>query len=187
MTNLAEAIQNACEIARQDERRKFKEILTQKKVKLQNERAGLFFAMAQVGKIVCVDELLDKLSEEEALSIKSTEKEFVKLENTLRKEMEDSAKRYMEEMMGTVSESIKTEWREFSYIASELHKRKIETIIDRERGDIQLRDEATGKTVVFGSLSEVKAFALGLDWGVKNAKDMAFRGLHSPICKEEWK
>lgn len=30
MTNLAEAIQNACEIARQDERRKFKEYLEKK-------------------------------------------------------------------------------------------------------------------------------------------------------------
>ena len=88
-------------------------------------------------------------------------------------------------MMGTVSESIKTECREFSYIASELHKRKIETIIDKERGDIQLRSEATGKTVVFGSLSEVKAFALGWDWGVENADNMAFCGLHSPIYKEE--
>ena len=48
--------------------------------------------------------------------------------------------------MGTVSESIKTECREFSYIASELHKRKIETIIDSERGVIQLRGEGTGKT-----------------------------------------
>ena len=83
-------------------------------------------------------------------------REIIELEtryDALRKEREGSAKEYMERMMGTVSESIKTECREFSYIASELHKRKIETIIDKERGDIQLRSEATGKTVVFGSLS----------------------------------
>lgn len=92
-----------------------------------------------------------------------------------------------EEMMGAVSESVKTEWREFSYIASELHRRRIETIINLERGDIQLRDEKTGKTFIFGSLFEVKAFALGLDWGVKNARDMDLRGLRSSICKEEWK
>lgn len=92
----------------------------------------------------------------------------------------------MEEIIGIVSEFDKTEWREFSYIASELHRRKIETIINPERGDIQLRDEKTGKTLIFGSLLEVKAFALGLDWGVKNAKDMAFCGLRSSICKEEW-
>lgn len=103
------------------------------------------------------------------------------------KEKECSAKMYMEEMMGAVSESVKTEWREFSYIASELHRRRIETIINPERGDIQLRDEKTGKTLIFGSLFEVKAFALGLDWGVKNAMDMDLRGLRSSICKEEWK
>ena len=115
-------------------------------------------------------------------------REIIELEaryDALRKEREGSAKEYMERMIGTVSESIRTECREFSYIASELHKRKIETIIDRERGDIQLRGEATGKTVVFGSLSEVKAFALGWDWCVENADNMAFCGLRSPICKEE--
>lgn len=86
-----------------------------------------------------------------------------------------------------VSESVKTEWREFSYIASELHRRRIETIINLEKGDIQLLDEKTGKTFIFGSLFEVKAFALGLDWGVKNARDMYLCGLRSSICKEEWK
>lgn len=90
-----------------------------------------------------------------------------------------------EEMM--VSESVKNEWREFSYIASELHKRRIETIIKPEREDIQLRDEETGETFIFGSFFEVKAFALGLDWGVKNARDMDLCGLRSSICKEEKK
>lgn len=92
-----------------------------------------------------------------------------------------------EEMMGAVSEAVKTEWREFAHIASELYRRRIKTIINPERGDIQLRDEKTGKTLIFGSLFEVKAFALGLDWGVKNAMDMDLRGLRSSICKEEWK
>lgn len=103
------------------------------------------------------------------------------------KEKEFSAKMYMEEMMGAVAESVETEWREFSYIASELHRRRIKAIINPERGDIQLRDENTGKTLIFGSLFEVKAFALGLDWGVKNARDMDLCGLSSSICKEEWK
>ena len=92
-----------------------------------------------------------------------------------------------EEMMGAISESVKTEWMEFSYIACALHRRRIKTIINPERGDIQLRDEKTGKTLIFGSLLEVKAFALGLDWGVENAGDLDLCGLRSSICKEEWK
>ena len=92
-----------------------------------------------------------------------------------------------EEMMGAVSESVKTEWMEFSYIACALRRRRIKVIINPERGDIQLRDEKTGKALIFESLLEVKAFALGLDWGVKNAGDMDLCGLRSSICKEEWK
>lgn len=92
-----------------------------------------------------------------------------------------------EEMMGAVSESVKTEWMEFSYIACELRRRRIKVIINPERGDIQLRDEKAGKTLIFESLLEVKAFTLGLDWGVKNAGDMDLCGLRSSICKEEWK
>lgn len=42
MTNLAEAIQNACEIARRDERRKFKGYLEKKRKKYTN---GLSIAL----------------------------------------------------------------------------------------------------------------------------------------------
>lgn len=113
----------------------------------------------------------------------NSEKEFLKAKAKY-DEFRKSLHQAEVDTIESIDKLLVAEWKEFSFIASELHRRKIEVVITVESGNIQLINK-DGKSLTFNSLSEVKAFAIGLDWGVKNARDMAFYGLTYPICKKE--
>lgn len=81
-------------------------------------------------------------------------------------------------------EEYRKELGEFAIIATQLHRRGIEVSMRFDEPYIWLKDKKANMTIKLESVSELKAFARGIDWGVANARRMAECGWNMPICKE---